>query len=202
MIAERKQYLGKALKNYLEAMKFDASFAASSSSSSSTKTLIFRVMTLWFENSEDKEISQLVDSNYREIPPHVFLPVISQLTAQLEGGEARTPGEQLFQNTLTKIVGRVSQNHPFHTVYCLLAIVNANKDQKDFKEAPDQRMKTARGILNHLMTKGLKSEIDSMSLVCDAMIETAYLPVPKDRRGNGPYPFPRETLVGKLKDIR
>jgi len=206
MIAERKQYLEKALKNYLEAMKFDASAGLSSSSSSSLnasiETLIFRVMTLWFENSEDEEISTLVDSNYRGIPPHVFIPVISQLTAQLEGGgQAPTRGEQKFQNTLTKIVGRVSQNHPFHTVYCLLAIVNANKDQKDFEEPPDQRMKTASGILNHLKTKGLETWIENMALVCDAMIETAYLPVPKDRRGNGPYPLPNNALVRKLKDL-
>ena len=67
MIGERKQYLTKAMKSYLEAMKFDASFAATSSSSAaaSTETLIFRVMTLWFENSEDEQVSRLIDANYR-----------------------------------------------------------------------------------------------------------------------------------------
>merc|ERR1719383_913732 len=59
----------------------------------------------------------------------------------------------------------------------------------------------AQGILNHLKTKDLKEVIEQLSLVCDAMIEAAYIPVPSNRNGNGPVPFPRDALLRKLKDV-
>ena len=197
MIHERKTYLEKALLNYLAALKVDAG----PTDSTSVETLIFRVTTLWFDNNDDQDVNQLIAENYRDIPPHVFLPVISQLTAQLgEGAEVENGGANPFQDTLTKLIGRVCRNHPFHTVYSLLAIVNANKDQENVTQ--DRRMLMANGILNHLKAKGLKEEIEGLSAVCDAMIQAAYIAVPGNRKGsNGPFPFPRDASLRSLNNI-
>ena len=62
------------------------------------------------------------------MPSHKFLPLMYQLAARLR--ETPGQGEEAFQSILEQLIQRTCYDHPHHTLFIILALANANKDDE------------------------------------------------------------------------
>lgn len=100
-----------------------------------------RLISIWLENNE---VEQVVDKRVLSIPSWKFIPWMNQLSSRLgskfSGGILSTLGP----STLQKIVLQACTDHPYHSVWQLINIVQSNKS-----DAID-RQKAALSILEAL----------------------------------------------------
>ena len=82
-----KRYLHQALENYLRCLKVGNIYDLK----------IFRVVALWFENSSDSDVNDMIEKHLQVISSHKFLPLYYQLAARMS---SRSSGKDNFQVVL------------------------------------------------------------------------------------------------------
>ncbi|PWZ01140.1 hypothetical protein BCV70DRAFT_90358 [Testicularia cyperi] len=98
---------------------------------------IARLVSMWFEFADDVELNRLLESCLRPIPSHKFLQLMHQLSARLSDSSGFFPGSgpHSFQTNLGSLLLRICQDHPFHALYSIFALIKTGADTK----AADQR---------------------------------------------------------------
>ena len=114
---ERNKYLLLTLENYGKALSKDHNH----------NLLVYRFVSLWLLNTSNDEVNRLVDQYVKEINSAKFVDLLYQLAARLTDSLNGT----LFPRVLVQLMKRCAQDHPFHTLPVLLALVNANADQEE-----------------------------------------------------------------------
>ncbi|XP_078699305.1 serine-protein kinase ATM-like [Branchiostoma floridae x Branchiostoma belcheri] len=114
---DRDAFLHKAMENYIRCLK----------AGDEHDLRVFRLCSLWFRNSHNPDINQLAKEYFPQVESRKFLPLIYQLAARM-GTKSQVSPE--FQNTLLQLIERVATDHPYHSLYVVLALANADLDGK------------------------------------------------------------------------
>ncbi|XP_041054809.1 serine-protein kinase ATM isoform X1 [Carcharodon carcharias] len=199
---DRKQFLCKAVENYINCLQ----------SGEEHDMRIFRLCSLWLENSSVPEVNNNMKKGVEKIPSYKFLPLMYQLAARMG---TKMPGGQKFHEVLNKLIERTSLDHPHHTLFIILALSNANKDdilgtpevlkrgkhtRKDLSHLDQGRMDAASNIIN-TVRKSKAKMVKNMEKLCDALITLANLDATKWKMERKAIDIPSTQPITKLKDL-
>ncbi|KAJ2713778.1 hypothetical protein H4R19_002079 [Coemansia spiralis] len=135
------------------------------------------------------------------VPSRKFLPLVHQLCARL------STDDDSFHRTIVHLVQRMAVDYPYHTMYHLFALRNANRTTSssslnrrsasaaallapDSERMEERRSEAATGILVGASSVGteLHDIVQAMDELCNMYIELAVSPVPeknKDGKSDG-----------------
>uniref|UniRef100_A0A452QIL7 Serine-protein kinase ATM n=1 Tax=Ursus americanus TaxID=9643 RepID=A0A452QIL7_URSAM len=176
---DRKRFLCKAVENYISCLL----------SGEGHDMWIFRLCSLWLENSGVSEVNGMMKIDGMKIPSYKFLPLMYQLAARMG---TKMMGGLGFHEVLNNLISRIAMDHPHHTLFIILALANANKDEfltkpeaagrnRITKNAPKQsspldedRTEAANRII-HTIRSRRPQMVRSVEALCDAYIILANL---------------------------
>ena len=117
VIEEKLSYLLLALENYAKALI----------KSDKHDLKMYRWISLWFANTEEKRVNQMVETFVQTIPDHKFVGLLYQLCARMV-----TNKDSKFPLLLKYIITKCAKKHPYHTLPIILALANSDADEKVF----------------------------------------------------------------------
>lgn len=88
--------------------------------------VVFRLVSLWFSLSSRKNIVNSMLSTIDEVQSYKFVPLVYQIASRM-GSSKDSPGPQSFQFALISLVKKMAMDHPYHTVFQLLALANGDR---------------------------------------------------------------------------
>ncbi|OCT57599.1 hypothetical protein XELAEV_18003301mg [Xenopus laevis] len=202
---DRKRFLCKAVENYISCLV----------SGEEHDMWIFRLCSLWLENSAVSDVNSMMRQDAQKIPSHKFLPLMYQLAARMGTKKMGNPG---FHDVLNNLIGRISMDHPHHTLFIILALANANKDDQLMKveavkrsrltkNAPKQisqldkeRMEAARHIVDTIK-KRRTDMVRDVERLCDAYITLANMDANQWKSQRNAIPIPSDQPITKLNKL-
>ncbi|MEE6472818.1 hypothetical protein FKM82_009734 [Ascaphus truei] len=205
MTEDRKRFLCKAVENYISCLV----------SGEEHDMWIFRLCSLWLENSGVSEVNSMMEQDAEKIPSHKFLPLMYQLAARM--GTMKMGGLG-FHEVLNNLISRISLDHPYHTLFIILALANANKDDlmmkpeivkrsRLTKNAPKQisqldmdRMEAACNVVNTIK-KRRPHMVRDVERLCDAYIILANLDASQWKSSRKGIPIPSDQPITKLNTL-
>ncbi|XP_066103499.1 serine-protein kinase ATM [Saccopteryx bilineata] len=171
---DRKRFLCKAVENYINCLL----------SGEGHDMWIFRLCSLWLENSGVPEVNGMMKRDGMKISSYKFLPLMYQLAARMG---TKMMGGLGFHEVLSNLISRISTDHPHHTLFIILALANANKDQlltkpeaarrgritksvpKQSSQLDEDRTEAANKIIRTIRAKRPKM-VRNVEALCDAYI--------------------------------
>uniref|UniRef100_A0A4X2LA63 Serine-protein kinase ATM n=1 Tax=Vombatus ursinus TaxID=29139 RepID=A0A4X2LA63_VOMUR len=202
---DRKRFLCKAVENYISCLL----------SGEEHDMWIFRLCSLWLENSAVSGVNNMMKKDGVKIPSYKFLPLMYQLAARMG---TKMMGGLGFHEVLNNLIARISLDHPHHTLFIILALANANKDEllskpeaaarsRITKNAPKQicqldedRMEAANNIIS-IIKNGRAKMVRNVEALCDAYITLANMdasPWKAQRKGIN---IPADQPITRLKNL-
>ena len=87
---------------------------------------VSRIISLWFDNSDNHDISTMLAGHLRTISSHKFIPWVYQIIPRLcfIPSEVNNP----FSETLRNLVFRMTTDHPYHCLPLLFSIFHSPLD--------------------------------------------------------------------------
>lgn len=87
---------------------------------------VFRLVSLWFGLSSRPIVVDGMLSATEEVPSFKFIPLVYQIASRLSGPKnAHEP--RSFQFALVSLVKKMAIDHPYHTIFQLLALANGDR---------------------------------------------------------------------------
>jgi hypothetical protein len=87
---------------------------------------VFRMVYLWLkhcsEGKDDADVNAILQNHLRRIPSFRFVPLASQLFAQIDQKD-----RSAFQQTLHTLVEKLCVEHPYHCMVQLVSVCNGNQ---------------------------------------------------------------------------
>ncbi|XP_021062119.1 serine-protein kinase ATM [Mus pahari] len=202
---DRKRFLCKAVENYINCLL----------SGEEHDLWVFRLCSLWLENSGVSEVNGMMKKDGMKISSYKFLPLMYQLAARM--GTKMTGGLG-FHEVLNNLISRISLDHPHHTLFIILALANANKDEflskpetarrsritkstpKENSQLDEDRTEAATKIIHSIRSKRCKM-VKDMEALCDAYIILANLDASQWRTQRKGINIPANQPITKLKNL-
>ncbi|XP_043435185.1 serine-protein kinase ATM isoform X1 [Prionailurus bengalensis] len=202
---DRKRFLCKAVENYISCLL----------SGEAHDMWIFRLCSLWLENSGVSEVNGMMKSKGMNIPSYKFLPLMYQLAARMG---TKMMGGLGFHEVLNNLISTIAMDHPHHTLFIILALANANKDEfltkpeaarrsRISKNAPKQssqldedRTEAANRIICTIRSRR-PHMVRSVEALCDAYIILANLDATQWRTQRKGINIPADQPITKLKNL-
>ncbi|KXS15053.1 kinase-like protein [Gonapodya prolifera JEL478] len=114
---ERSSFLIHAVENYLKVLQLGAL--------ERHNQVVFRLSSLWLGNSEDLATNEIVEAHIENVASWKFVELVHQFSAHL-GRSTGTDGSDLFQDILFKLLVRLANDHPHHTLPIIFALKNSS----------------------------------------------------------------------------
>ncbi|KAM9038350.1 serine-protein kinase ATM isoform X1 [Sarcophilus harrisii] len=202
---DRKRFLCKAVENYISCLL----------SGEEHDMWIFRLCSLWLENSAVSGVNSMMKKDGVKIPSYKFLPLMYQLAARMG---TKMMGGLGFHEVLNNLIARISRDHPHHTLFIILALANANKDElltkseaatrsritknapKQISQLDEDRMEAANNIIS-IIKDGKAKMVRNVKELCDAYITLANMdanPWKTQRKGIN---IPADQPIIRLKNL-
>ncbi|XP_013917836.1 PREDICTED: serine-protein kinase ATM [Thamnophis sirtalis] len=199
---DRKRFLRKAVENYIMCLL----------SGEEHDMWIFRLCSLWLENAGLSEVNAMIQKEAQKIPSYKFLPLMYQLAARM--------GTRMnkFHEILNNLIARISLDHPHHTLFIILALANANKDElltkpevtrsggliknvpKETSPLDMDRMKAASSIIN-IVKRKRPDMVLKVEALCDAYITLANMDATPWKTHRRAINIPSDQPLIKLKNL-
>ncbi|XP_075580028.1 serine-protein kinase ATM [Pelecanus crispus] len=204
---DRKRFLCKAVENYISCLL----------SGEEHDMWIFRLCSLWLENSGVDRVNEMMKKNAEKIPSYKFLPLMYQLAARMG---TKMMGGLGFHEVLNNLMSRISLDHPHHSLFVILALANADKDEllrnaspdairrnKLIKNAPKEisqldvdRMEAASNIIN-IVRQRRAHMVRGVEALCDAYITLANVDATAWKSQRKGISIPADQPIIKLKNL-
>ncbi|KAJ8280888.1 hypothetical protein GJAV_G00060510 [Gymnothorax javanicus] len=201
--ADRGRFLLKAVQNYTLCLQLGEE----------QDLWVFRVASLWLGNAEDVSVNLAMKDAVQKIPSYKFLPLMYQLAARMGSKLPRGSAEDLgFPDVLSELICRASLDHPHHTLFIIMALVNANKDEKFTRTRPSrssprqpslldkERSEVALRIINEIRKQKSQMVRDLESL-CHAYITLANLDASQHKTKKCPISIPSDQPILQIKNL-
>ncbi|XP_075707708.1 serine-protein kinase ATM [Rhinoderma darwinii] len=203
---DRKHFLCTAIRNYISCLV----------SGEEHDMWIFRLCSLWLENSGLSEVNSIMKKDSQKIPSHKFLPLMYQLAARMG---TKKMGRQEFHEVLNNVIRQTSLDHPHHTLFIILALANANKDDlllksevvkrgrltknapKKISQTDEDRMEAACNIVNTIR-KDRPHMVRDVERLCEAYIILANMDANQWKSLRKGIPIPSDQPITKLKNLQ
>uniref|UniRef100_A0A9J7ZJS6 non-specific serine/threonine protein kinase n=1 Tax=Cyprinus carpio carpio TaxID=630221 RepID=A0A9J7ZJS6_CYPCA len=201
--ADRNRFLLKAVENYIQCLELGEEH----------DTWVFRLASLWLENADVKAVNDMMKRGVKKIPSYKFLPLMYQLAARMgtKVSSSVTSQDVGFYTVLNELICQSSLDHPHHTLFIILALVNANKDEsfsrsrssKSTARQPSpldlERANVARKIIDVVRKKRAKM-VKDIEMLCNAYITLAYMDASRHKTEKT-IPIPPEQPIMQIKDL-
>ncbi|XP_032328400.1 serine-protein kinase ATM isoform X1 [Camelus ferus] len=202
---DRKRFLCKAVENYISCLL----------SGEGHDMWIFRLCSLWLENSGVSEVNGMMKRDGMKIPSYKFLPLMYQLAARMG---TKMMGGLGFHEVLNNLISRISMDHPHHTLFIILALANANKDEfltkpeaarrsripknapKQSSQLDEDRIEAANKIIRTIRSRRPQM-VRSVEALCDAYIILANLDATQWKTQRRGISIPADQPITKLKNL-
>uniref|UniRef100_A0A8C1WDE1 non-specific serine/threonine protein kinase n=1 Tax=Cyprinus carpio TaxID=7962 RepID=A0A8C1WDE1_CYPCA len=202
--ADRNRFLLKAVENYIQCLELGEEH----------DTWVFRLASLWLENADVKAVNDMMKRGVKKIPSYKFLPLMYQLAARMgtKVSSSVTSQDVGFYTVLNELICQSSLDHPHHTLFIILALVNANKDEsfsrsrssKSTARQPSpldlERANVARKIIDVVRKKRAKM-VKDIEMLCNAYITLAYMDASRHKTEKKAIPIPPEQPIMQIKDL-
>ncbi|KAJ8666945.1 hypothetical protein QAD02_008607 [Eretmocerus hayati] len=186
---DQSYYLNTAIKNY----------ALSLREGDDHDLLVFRLVSLWLDNTKDDEVNATLNQHLEFIPSYKFISLIPQLAPHM------SDAADCFTVKISLILERCAEDHPHHTLPVLLALRNLHKDARfcgkrvvPDKEHQEPRVLGAENLLRKLFSTPIRPIVQEMNLLSTALVQLAYS---GEKKGLGEYPMPRNLKIHEIKDF-
>ncbi|KAJ8400321.1 hypothetical protein AAFF_G00397040 [Aldrovandia affinis] len=201
--ADQRCFLLKAVQNYVLCLELGDEH----------DLWVFRLASLWLGNAHDQSINAVMKRGVKNIPSYKFLPLMYQLAARmgakLPGGASENVG---FHDVLNDLICRASLDHPHHTLFIILALVNANEDEslgrgrlsKNVPRQPSpldkERSAVALKIIN-VIRKQKGPMVRGLEALCNAYITLANMDATRHKNEKKAIPIPSDQPIMNIKDL-
>uniref|UniRef100_A0A4W5QBE2 non-specific serine/threonine protein kinase n=1 Tax=Hucho hucho TaxID=62062 RepID=A0A4W5QBE2_9TELE len=201
--ADRRRFLCKAVENYIQCLE----------QGEEHDTWVFRLASLWLENADVKTVNDMMRVSVNRIPSYKFLPLMYQLAARMGTKMSATVAEDVgFHGVLDELICLSCLEHPHHTLFIILALVNANKDEsfsrsRLSKSTPRhssqldlERSEVAQRIMNKIRKKRAQM-IRGIEVLCDAYITLAYMDASRHKTEKKAILIPSDQPIMQIKNL-
>ena len=195
IMTEREQYAVKAATNYFRAIVTGEKY----------NLTVFRLCSIWFTYRRSPQVNRLVADD--ALPVHKLVPLMYQLAARAEAVDH----QDLFQETLQKVLLRTLTAHPHHSLYQLLALratgdppTAGSKRKLIISGGAQERRTIAAG---QIVAKARTASPQLNTLICDteklwsAYTEMALFELPIETSTKVTHPFPTGWLVRRISSL-
>ncbi|XP_076632451.1 serine/threonine-protein kinase tefu isoform X1 [Colletes latitarsis] len=169
---EKDNYLILALKYYLIVLQQSENY----------NLLIFRIVTLWLDNVNKKEVNNLLQLNLNKISSFKFIPLAPQLAAHMNDIFDD------FSEKIYEIMKRCALEHPHHTLPVLLALKNLYGDYEynvaKKNKTLEPRVLGAKKLLQELMKSDINSIVCKMDKLSHSLVMLANLTTSSSKPGS------------------
>lgn len=156
--------------------------------------VVFRLVSLWFNLSTNQNVVNSMIKTIKQVQSYKFLPLVYQIASRM-GAIKDGQGSHSFQFALTMLVKKMAVDHPYHTIFQLLALANGDrvKDKQRSKSAfvvDLDKKHAAEDLLNELKSHH-GAVIQQMRQMVEIYIKLAELETKKEDT-NRKIPLPRD----------
>lgn len=88
--------------------------------------VVFRLVSLWFALSSRLNIIKNMLSTVEEVQSYKFIPLVYQIASRM-GSSKDGVGPHSFQFALISLLKKMAIDHPYHTIFQLLALANGDR---------------------------------------------------------------------------
>ncbi|PIN15510.1 Non-specific serine/threonine protein kinase [Handroanthus impetiginosus] len=88
--------------------------------------VVFRLVSLWFSLSARQIVVDSMLSTIKEVQSYKFILLVYQIASRI-GGTKDSFGPTSFQFALISLVKKMALDHPYHTIFQLLALANGDR---------------------------------------------------------------------------
>ncbi|KAL8457793.1 hypothetical protein ACS0TY_035608 [Phlomoides rotata] len=88
--------------------------------------VVFRLVSLWFSLSNRQIVVESMLSTIKEVQSYKFILLVYQIASRM-GGTKDSSGSTSFQFALLSLVKKIAIDHPYHTIFQLLALANGDR---------------------------------------------------------------------------
>ncbi|KAH7550459.1 hypothetical protein JRO89_XS13G0195200 [Xanthoceras sorbifolium] len=117
LLDDRDNFLGLALEGYKRCLvtgdKYDV-------------RVVFRLLSLWFSLSSRQNVIDNMLITIDEVQSYKFIPLVYQIASRM-GSSKDDQGSHNFQFALVSLVKKMAIDHPYHTIFQLLALANGDR---------------------------------------------------------------------------
>ncbi|XP_077244126.1 serine/Threonine-kinase ATM-like protein isoform X2 [Tasmannia lanceolata] len=116
--------------------------------------VVFRLVSLWFSLCSRQNVINGMLSAVKEVQSYKFVPLVYQIASRM-GSSKDGQGSVNFQFALVSLVKKMAIDHPYHTVFQLLALANGDRvkdkqrSRNSFVVDMDKKL-AAENLLNEL----------------------------------------------------
>ncbi|KAH0454660.1 hypothetical protein IEQ34_016584 [Dendrobium chrysotoxum] len=182
---DRDNFLGLALEGYKRCLVIGGKYDL---------RVVFRVVSLWFSLYMRQNVVESMFNAAKEVRSYKFLPLVYQIASRL--GISKEGQESIcFQTALHYLVRKMAIEHPYHTIFQILALANGDRikdkqrNKNSFVVDMDKKL-AAENLLDELsLSHGLI--IQQMKQMVEIYIKLAELDTKKEDM-NKKVPLPRE----------
>ncbi|KAI0497772.1 hypothetical protein KFK09_021007 [Dendrobium nobile] len=182
---DRDNFLGLALEGYKRCLVIGGKYDL---------RVVFRVVSLWFSLYMRQNVVESMFNAAKEVRSYKFLPLVYQIASRL--GISKEGQESIcFQTALLYLVRKMAIEHPYHTIFQILALANGDRikdkqrNKNSFVVDMDKKL-AAENLLDELsLSHGLI--IQQMKQMVEIYIKLAELDTKKEDM-NKKVPLPRE----------
>ncbi|KAL5723782.1 non-specific serine/threonine protein kinase [Ranunculus cassubicifolius] len=156
--------------------------------------VVFRLVSLWFSLSSRQDVVNGMLNAVKEVQSYKFIPLVYQIASRM-GNLKDSQGPQNFQYALISLVKKMSIDHPYHTIFQLLALANGDRvkdkqrSRNSFVVDMDKKL-AAESLLNELSSYH-GPIIRQMRQMVEIYIKLAELETKREDT-NRKIPLPRE----------
>ncbi|KAF8657076.1 hypothetical protein HU200_060414 [Digitaria exilis] len=181
---DRDNFLNLALQGYQHSLVFGGKYDLQ---------VVFRLVSLWFSLFSRDQVVKAMMKTTKEVQSYKFIPLVYQIASRL--GSSNTQGSTNFQIALASLLKKMAIDHPYHTIFQLLALANGDR----VKDKQRSRSSFVVDMEKKLAAENLLKELSSChgALICqmkqmvEIYIKLAELETKKEDT-NKRIPLPRE----------
>lgn len=182
---DRDNFLSLALEGYQRCLVIGGKYDL---------RVVFRLVSLWFSLYSRQNVVKSMNSTVKEVQSYKFVPLVYQIASRL-GSSKEGQGSTSFQNVLVSLLRKMAIDHPYHTIFQLLALANGDRvkdkqrSRNSFVVDMDKKL-AAEKLLNELSSYH-EALIQQMKQLVEIYIKLAELETKKEET-NKRIPVPRE----------
>uniref|UniRef100_A0A0D9UVU8 Serine/threonine-protein kinase ATM n=1 Tax=Leersia perrieri TaxID=77586 RepID=A0A0D9UVU8_9ORYZ len=182
---DRDKFLSLALQGYQRSLVVGGKYDLQ---------VVFRLVSLWFSLFSREQVVKAMMKTTKEVQTYKFIPLVYQIASRL-GSSKDAQGSTNFQNALASLLKKMAIDHPYHTIFQLLALANGDrvKDRQKSRSSfiVDMDKKLAAENLLKDLSSCHGSLIRQMKQMVEIYIKLAELETKKEDT-NKRIPLPRE----------
>ncbi|TYJ98545.1 serine/threonine-protein kinase ATM isoform X1 [Cucumis melo var. makuwa] len=114
---DRDNFLNLALEGYKRCLEVGDKYDV---------RVVFRLVSLWFSLSSRPNVINNMRSTIAEVQSYKFIPLVYQIASRM-GCAKDGQGPNNFQVALVSLVKKMAIDHPYHTIFQLLALANGDR---------------------------------------------------------------------------